>query len=101
MNYGRVSVGQAMCRVTIRENVVRYCKCLEHGRRTVECEGPDRSENCFKCSLEGHRANECETTPNCVNYKKEGHRVGAISCPAFRMHVKENRDKRARYMKER
>lgn len=62
----RVSTGCVMCRVRYRENVMRSFRSLKHGHRSGECKGPDRC-NCFKCSAEGNRANECETPP-----KKKG-----------------------------
>lgn len=86
---GRVSMGWAMCSVRIRKNVLRCYRCLEYGHRSVECNDPDRSKNCFKCGSEGLRTNKCERPPCCINYKRDGHRAAAMSCPPFRMRMRE------------
>ncbi|CAH1107114.1 unnamed protein product [Psylliodes chrysocephalus] len=46
---GYIRVGLVKCVVEKWHRIERCFKCWSHDYETRNCQGPDRSENCFKC----------------------------------------------------
>lgn len=89
---GRMRIGFIYSRVRIRpkraKETERCFKCLGLGHNKYECRGPDRSNQCLRCSQEGHYIANCpEQKPWCflckeaqVETDKLYHQAGSRIC---------------------
>ncbi|XP_011859480.1 PREDICTED: serine/arginine-rich splicing factor RS2Z32-like [Vollenhovia emeryi] len=83
----RIRVGWASARVELLDArpLVRF-RCLERGHVRQQCRNPvDRSNTCYRCGREGHKAQTCTEQPQCsVCVARElpaKHKAGGATCP--------------------
>lgn len=90
---GQIKIGWVICRIRERIEVSKCYRCQQWGHIRATCQGPDRSEVCYQCGKEGHKASQCDKTEAeyCVQCSKNGHRGGTGKCPAFRKAIQEGR----------
>nr|XP_023028289.1 uncharacterized protein LOC111516352 [Leptinotarsa decemlineata] len=58
-------VGLVRCKFEKRVVVPRCRKCWSLAHKTGNCDGPDRTRNCYKCGGEDHMAQECQRDEFC------------------------------------
>lgn len=97
---GKVRIGWIVCRIYKKTLITRCYKCLGYGHFKDQCNGPDRSNCCYRCGKPDHKAAACRDEPECVLCKEKGigdsdlkHIPGTAACKAFL-------DARAREMKK-
>jgi hypothetical protein len=92
---GRIKVGWVNARVKLKVRATKCFKCLGYGHTRHLCKGPDRSEACCLCSLEGHKASNCNNPPMCIACRdiKEptDHFPGSGKCVAYRIAMSGNK----------
>lgn len=79
-----IKVGMVRCVVVEHVNVLRCFRCWELGHRAIDCNGPNRRENCLKCGEAGHSVKGCTREEFCPSCGEAGHRVGTSRCSLFR-----------------
>lgn len=86
-----LKVGWVRGRVKQRLLVPRCYNCLGYGHEKKVCKGPDRSNLCYRCGINGHRGAQCTEQPRCVLCAQReecignlDHVPGSGACKTFR-----------------
>ena len=93
----KIRIGWVVCRIReMKRNArpLRCYKCLGFGHISKNCTiTQDRSNLCYNCGTEGHKARDCENKPSCVLCQDKGaaekmdHAAGSYICPVNRAAV--------------
>ncbi|CAG9825658.1 unnamed protein product [Phaedon cochleariae] len=71
--------------------VGRCSKFWSHAHKREQCDGPDRTNGCYRCGESDHRAKECQNQEFCPICMEKGHKTGTARCPAFEEALKKAR----------
>ena len=85
----RIRIGWTNCVIKSRINVLKCYKCLGFGHISRGCQGPDRSESCYKCGKLDHKIADCTNEAICFtckdkNYETTSHISGSRNCRCFK-----------------
>jgi hypothetical protein len=80
LSTGRLLVGWSSASVrALEDEPLRCYKCLGTGHTRIRCpSSTDRSELCFRCGTEGHKAESCKAKPHCAVCAESGLPAGHI-----------------------
>ena len=60
----RICIVWISCRLRRREQVTRCFRCFGYGHEIRACKGPNRSNQCYRCGSEEHKAADCLASPS-------------------------------------
>lgn len=83
LHEGFITVGYTRCRVYERIEVKRCSRCWGFNHSIKECNGPNRSDLCARCSQPGHKAVDCKSAASCPLCNTPGHTANSLKCPIF------------------
>jgi hypothetical protein len=80
LSAGRLLVGWSSASVrALEDEPLRCYKCLGTGHTRTRCpSSADRTELCFRCGTEGHKAETCQAKPHCAVCAESGLPAGHI-----------------------
>lgn len=84
---GKIKLGWSICTVREKVKILRCYACLKLGHAHYECrqkKGPQNTLRCFKCTLEGHKVEDCKNFARCNTCNVNGHRADSTQCPKLR-----------------
>ncbi|XP_013161430.1 PREDICTED: uncharacterized protein LOC106113211 [Papilio xuthus] len=85
---GRLVMSWASASVRLLEpRPLRWYRCLQKGHVRVQCTAEvDRSNQCFRCGVDGHKFRDCTARPHCTicaaAKRPADHRLGGKGCSA-------------------
>ncbi|XP_030757765.1 uncharacterized protein LOC115883538 [Sitophilus oryzae] len=84
LQLGQIPIGWMNCKMAERQREIKCYRCWQYGHIKSQCEGPDRSSQCVKCSETAHKAVDCKNEPHCISCNQGGHQTGSNKCPKIR-----------------
>ncbi|KMQ85415.1 putative 50 kda protein in type i retrotransposable element r1dm [Lasius niger] len=86
VDLGKIQIGWAIATAQLLDARPLQCfKCLEGGHVRARCPNTaDRSQQCYRCGKDDHKAKECREAASCTVCKDRGlpanHRIGGKAC---------------------
>ncbi|XP_050306719.1 uncharacterized protein LOC126743597 [Anthonomus grandis grandis] len=79
-----IRISMANCNIEKRLQVTKCSKCWSYEHHVRDCDGPNRSNLCYRCGEEGHQSGACVKDEFCPLCDTKGHKYGTGKCTAFK-----------------